>query len=338
MNTSINKKVCCFGELLLRLSPELNGKWINDASIPFYLGGAELNVATALAKWDVPLKYCTAIPDNYLTAEILKELSQKNIDVSSVLLGGERLGMYFLPQGADLKNAGVIYDRANSSFWNLKPGMIDWDSLLADCKWLHMSAVSPALNPETATVCAEAIQVARQKGLIVSIDLNYRSKLWQYGTPPPEIMIPMVEQCDVVMGNIWSAQQLLGVDTPVQESKGLSKEELIDAAKASIQLLQERFPRAKHIAYTFRLEEEYFGVLHHEGITATSLSYPLEDIVDKVGSGDCFMAALIYGLVNNAAPDDIVNRAVIAAVGKMKEKGDATQQCMVDIEQKMKSL
>lgn len=338
MNTSINKNICCFGELLLRLSPELNGKWINDASIPFYLGGAELNVATALANWGVPVKYCTAIPDNYLTAEILNSLSQKNIDVSSVLLGGERLGMYFLPQGADLKNTGVKYDRANSSFWNLQTGMIDWDKIFENCSWFHWSAVSPALNANTAAVCAEAIQVARQKGLVISVDLNYRSKLWQYGTPPPAIMVPMVEQCDVVMGNIWSAQQLLGVDTSDQESKGLSKEELIDAAKASIQLLQERFPRAKHIAYTFRLEKEYFSVLHHEGITTTSSSYPLEDVVDKVGSGDCFMAALIYGIVNHSSAEDIINRAALAAVGKMKEKGDATQQRMIDIEQKMKSL
>ena len=323
---------------MLRLSPELNGKWINDASIPFYIGGAELNVATALAKWDVTVKYCTAIPDNYLTAEILTELSQKNIDVSSVLLGGERLGMYFLPQGADLKNAGVIYDRAYSSFWNLQPGMIDWDEVFENCGWFHWSAVSPALNANTAAVCAKAIQVARQKGLVISVDLNYRSKLWQYGTSPPAIMIPMVEQCDVVMGNIWSAQQLLGVDSPVQESKGLSKEELIDAAKASMQLFQEKFPRVKHIAYTFRLEEEYFGVLYHEGITTSSTSYPLEDVVDKVGSGDCFMAALIYGIKNNSSSIDIVNRAAVAAVGKMKEKGDATQQRMTDIQQKMKSL
>ncbi len=338
MNTSINKKVCCFGELLLRLSPELNGKWINDASIPFYIGGAELNVATALAKWDVPVKYCTAIPDNYLTAEILNELTQKNIDLSAVLLGGERLGIYFLPQGADLKNAGVIYDRAHSSFWNLQPGMIDWDKVFDNCHWFHWSAVSPALNANTAAVCAEAIQVARQKGLVISVDLNYRSKLWQYGTPPPEIMNPMVEECDVIMGNIWAAQQLLGIDSSILESKGLSKAALISAAEVSIQLLQQRFPRAKHIAYTFRLEEEYFGVLRHEGITTASSFYLLENVVDKVGSGDCFMAALIYGMINDSSSAAIINRASVAAVGKMKEKGDATQQRMIDIEQKIKSL
>jgi len=336
LNTSIYKKVCCFGELLLRLSPELNGKWINDTTIPFYIGGAELNVATALANWDIPVKYCTAIPNNYLTAEILSELAQKNIDVSSVLLGGERLGMYFLPQGADLKNAGVIYDRAHSSFWNLKPGMIDWGEVFDDCGWFHWSAVSPALNANTAAVCAEAIQVARQKGLVISVDLNYRSKLWQYGTPPPAIMNPMVEQCDVIMGNIWAAQQLLGIDSSIQESKGLNKNELIDAAAASIQLVKEKFPRVNEVAYTFRLEETYFGVLHHEGEITASSNYAVDQVVDKVGSGDCFMAALIYGIINDSSSAAIINRAAAAAVGKMKEKGDATQQSMIDIERQIK--
>jgi 2-dehydro-3-deoxygluconokinase len=118
----------------------------------------------------------------------------------------------------------------------------------------------------------------------------------------------------------------------------LTKEELVAAAEVSIQLLQERFPRAKHNAYTFRLEEEYFGVLRHEGITTASSFYLLENVVDKIGSGDCFMAALIYGIKNNSSSVDIVNRAAVASVGKMKEKGDATQQLMIDIEQKMKSL
>ncbi len=318
------------------MSPELNGKWINDATIPFYVGGAELNVATALAKWEVPVKYCTAIPDNYLTAEILGELVQKKIDVSSVLLGGERLGMYFLPQGADLKNAGVIYDRANSSFWNLKPGMIDWDKVFDNCGWFHWSAISPALNANTAAVCAEAIQVARQKGLVISVDLNYRSKLWQYGTPPPAIMNPMVEQCNVIMGNIWAAEKLLGIDSSIQESKGLNKNELIDAAAASLQLVKEKFPRAKEVAYTFRLEKTYFGVLHHEDEITTSSNYAVDQVVDKVGSGDCFMAALIYGIINDSSSATIINRAAAAAVGKMKEKGDATQQNMIDIERQIK--
>jgi 2-dehydro-3-deoxygluconokinase len=119
-------KVFCFGELLLRMSPESNRQWIHDARIPVYIGGAELNVATALSKWNVAAKYCTALPDNYLSHEIIEELRSKKIDTSSIYLSGHRIGIYYLPQGADLKNTGVIYDRDHSSFAGLKPGMINW--------------------------------------------------------------------------------------------------------------------------------------------------------------------------------------------------------------------
>ena len=124
--------VFCFGELLLRMSPSLNGEWIRDAQMPFYIGGAELNVATALANWGTPVKYCTALPDNYLSREILDELVQKKIDTSAIQFSGDRIGIYYLPQGADLKNAGVIYDRSHSSFAALSPGMINWTEVLKD--------------------------------------------------------------------------------------------------------------------------------------------------------------------------------------------------------------
>jgi len=335
---SVTHKVCCFGELLLRMSPELNGKWIEDASIPFYIGGAELNVATALANWDVPVKYCTALPNNYLSEEICASLSAKNIDTSAVLLQGNRMGMYYLPQGADLKHAGVIYDRAGSSFWDLQPGTIDWDHVLADCTWFHWSAIVPALNPNTAALCAEAVKAARKKGLTISVDLNYRSKLWQYGITPKEVMLPLLADCDVVMGNMWSVESLLGIASPIKESSGMPVDELTDAAEVNITSLQDLFPNIKHIAYTFRLAEKYFGVLHQDKTTTVSNIYKINEVIDKVGSGDCFMAALVYGLLHQLPADDIVNRAAFAAIGKMQEKGDATQQRMSDIENKMKLL
>jgi 2-dehydro-3-deoxygluconokinase len=172
------KKVFCFGELLLRYSPAFNRQWIEDASMPVFIGGAELNVATALAKWSIPTKYVTALPGHALSQEIIQELQHKNIDVSSVLFQGNRIGTYYLPQGADLKNAGVIYDRAGSSFGELQPGMIDWDTTLKDCDWFHFSAISPALNENVAAVCKEALEAASAMGLTISVDLNYRSKLW----------------------------------------------------------------------------------------------------------------------------------------------------------------
>lgn len=336
--SSTPNKVVCFGELLLRISPELNGKWIKDAQLPFYIGGAELNVATALANWGVPVKYCTALPNHYLSEEIVASLRAKNIDTSAIQFQGNRIGMYFLPQGADLKNAGVIYDRAGSSFWDLQPGTINWDEVLADCTWLHWSAISPALNANTAAVCLEVVKAARRKGLTVSVDLNYRSKLWQYGIAPQEVMIPLLENCDVVMGNLWAVESLLGIPSSIKESKGLSNKALIDAAYDSIAALKNKFKNIKQVAYTFRLEEKYFAVFNNGESNTLSTELDLLSVVDKVGSGDCFMAGLVYGLTQGLEDQDIINRAAIAAVGKMQEKGDATQQTMLDIEHKMKSL
>jgi 2-dehydro-3-deoxygluconokinase len=316
----------------------LNGKWINDAAIPFYVGGAELNVATALANWDVPVKYCTALPNNYLSEEICVSLSAKHIDTSVVLFQGNRIGLYFLPQGADLKHAGVVYDRAGSSFWDLQPGTIDWDRVFADCTWFHWSAIIPALNPNTAELCAEAVKAARKKGLTISVDLNYRSKLWQYGIAPKEVMLPLLADCDVVMGNMWSVESLLGIAASIHDSNGKSVEELRAAAEVNITSLQDLFPNIKQIAYTFRLAENYFGLLHQDKTTTVSNIYKINEVIDKVGSGDCFMAALVYGLLHQLPADDIVNRAAVAAIGKMQEKGDATQQRMSDIENKMRQL
>lgn len=325
------KKIFCFGELLLRMSPELNRRWIQDTHIPVYIGGAELNVATALAKWDVSAKYCTALPDNYFSKEIMNELQVKNIDTSAIHFSGKRIGIYYLPQGADLKNAAVIYDREHSSFSALQPGMLNWDELLKDCGWFHFSAISPALNETVAAVCKEGLQAASAKGLTISVDLNYRAKLWQYGKSPAAVMPELVQYCNVVMGNIWAAETLLGLQTDIKESKGKSNETLIEAAGISMKQLHLTYPKITTMAYTFRLEESYFAVLQHGPVMKVSKKYPLINIVDKAGSGDCFMGGLIYGLYNQHQPQDIINFAAAAAVGKMKEKGDATNQTIADV-------
>jgi 2-dehydro-3-deoxygluconokinase len=227
-------KVLCFGELLLRMSPLLQGKWLNNAYMPVYIGGAELNVAAALAKWNIPVSYFTALPENYLSKEICNDLQQRNIDIDNIHFSGNRIGIYFLPQGADLKHAGVIYDRSNSSFAELKPGMIDWEKVLHNISWFHFSAISPALNENIALVCKEVLEAASKKNISISVDLNYRSKLWQYGNRPAEIMPELVQHCDVIMGNIWSANILLGIDVDENiHSKG-KKEYYLEHANSKM--------------------------------------------------------------------------------------------------------
>lgn len=328
-------KVFCFGEFLLRMSPSLNRQWLHDASIPVYIGGAELNVATALSKWKVPVKYCSALPVNFMTREIIEELESRNIDTSPVHFSGSRIGVYYLQQGADLKKVDVIYDRAHSSFSELRTGMIDWNDVLKDCSWFHFSAISPALSLETAALCREALEAARSGGLKISVDLNYRAKLWKYGKEPVEVMPELAAYCDVVMGNLWAAESLLGIESPIKDSAGKTKEELIAAAKKSMQDMQQVFPHAQNIAYTFRLEDRYFAVLRQDEAVYTSIDFELMEIVDRVGSGDCFMAGLIYGLHNRHQPNELVTFAAAAAVGKMQEKGDATNQTIEQILHKL---
>lgn len=320
------KKVFSFGELLLRISPELNRQWIRDSSTAIYVGGSELNVATALAKWDMSSTYCTALPDNYLSKEVVAHLTDKGIDTSPIMFSGSRIGTYYLPQGQDLQHKGVIYDRAHSSFSELKPGTVNWEDVLGDCSWLHISAISPALNEQTAVVCLEVLKAAFAKGMTISIDLNFRAKLWQYGKKPLEIMSLLLPYCDVVMGNIWAAEQLLEIPCRIDESKGKSKDTLLQSAIESMRTMQLQYPQIQTIAYTFRLSSTYFGVLLHDERVTVSKEFPLLHVVDKVGSGDCFMAGLIYGLTHFNQSQEVIDFASAAAVGKMAEMGDATAQ------------
>lgn len=177
--------------------------------MPVFVGGAELNVATALAKWNTPVGYCTILPDNFLSRQLLKALYEKHIDASSVLLSNNRIGIYYLPQGTDVKNAGVIYDRNNSSFSQLQKGTIDWDKTLDGITWFHFSAICPALSQQVADVCEEALQACVKKNITISVDLNYRAKLWQYGRQPNEVMPQLVQYCHLVMGNVWAAEIML---------------------------------------------------------------------------------------------------------------------------------
>lgn len=335
------KQTCCFGELLIRYSPQLKGEWIRSQMMKTYIGGAELNVAYALAKWSMPVQYVTALPDHYLTKEIIEQLNAADIQTDGIILNGDRIGAYFLPQGADLKHAGVIYDRAGSAFANLQTGMIDWKTVLKDTGWFHFSAISPALNATAAAVCLEAVQQAKAMGLMVSVDLNYRSLLWRYGQNPAEVMRSFMPFCDIVMGNIWSAATLL--DIPFNDAllANANHHDYVLAAEQSANNIMQQFPNVQRVANTFRFTQEekvdYFATLHDQSGTTVADLLTTNQVIDKVGSGDCFMAALIRGIQLNQSASYIINYAATAAVGKLQEYGDHTKQSVAAIEAKMKS-
>lgn len=322
-------KVLCFGELLLRVSPSSDEEADKHPFI-LYVGGAEANTATALAGWNIPVKYCTVLPDNFMSKYVTDYLEYKGIYTSSVVFAGDRIGVYYLDRGADLKSS-VVYDREHSSFANLKRGVIDWDKVLRDVSWFNFTAISPALNANVADVCLEALEAASRKNIRISVDLNYRSRLWKYGKDPIEVMPQLVEHCDVVMGNIWSANSLLGtsIDQNIHE-KGTKQAYLDHANSTSIEIM-ERFPKCKMVANTFRFDSNkkdllYYTTLYTNGKQYNSPEYRTVGVVDRSGSGDCFMGGLIYGSYLQHDPQETLNYATAAAFGKLQEQGDATGQ------------
>ncbi|MDP9077474.1 MAG: sugar kinase [Bacteroidota bacterium] len=333
-------KVLSFGELLLRITPDAGGEWLNNNQIPFYVGGAELNVATALALWDVPSKYFTALPDNGLSTQIITHLQNKDIDTSPVFYGDGRLGLYFLTKGQDLKHNALIYDRAGSAFSNLKPGMVDWDELLLDVSWFHFSAICPAINQNIADVCTEVLEVASKKGIVISVDLNYRSKLWKYGKTPLEIMPGLVKYCDLVMGNVWAAEMMLGVDVvPGIHESGQKSIYLKEALKSS-EVIMSQYPKCKVVVNTFRFDSSadinYYTTLYTGGEFYSSKEYQTNEIADKVGSGDCFMAGIIYGFYNSLSPVETLEFATAAAFAQLFVNSDATDKTVDEIKKLIK--
>jgi 2-dehydro-3-deoxygluconokinase len=325
-------KILCFGELLLRYSPAVQQNIFQEQAMPVFIGGAELNVAHALACWNMPVSYCTVMPQNFLSTSIVNYLQENGIDVSPIRFTTGRLGVYYLQQGADVKSSEIVFDRANSSFANIPPKTIQWHTVLAGVDWLHISAIAVALSASATAVCMEALAVAKELGIKISIDLNYRAALWQYGVQPLEVMTQILPYCHVVMGNIWSAEKLLHI--PFAEASDLfpaNQNGYIDAANISIQNMLLRYPNIQYIAYTFRFTEHYFGVLYHQQKLYQSTTHYFENVVDKVGSGDCFMAGLLYGIQHKKSPQFTVEFATAAAVGKFQEKGDHTRQTVDSI-------
>ena len=323
------KKILCFGELLLRISPSA-GEDLADRPMQLFVGGAEANVATALAGWNVPVKYCTALPDNFMSRHVMQYLEYKGVYTSSIIFMGNRIGLYYLERGADLKGS-MAYDRDNSSFSQLKRGMINWEKVFQDVSWFDLSAISPALNENVVDVCLEALEVASKMGITISMDLNHRARLWKYGKEPIEVMPALAEYCDVIMGNIWAANTLLGIPVDEHIHAKKNKQAYIDHAKATSEAIIKKFPKCKVVANTFRFDSVaneilYYTTLYTDGQLYNSNEFSCKGVVDRSGSGDCFMAGLIYGLYKDNEPQEVLNYAAAAAFGKLQEFGDATAQ------------
>jgi len=324
-------KVLTFGELLLRLqaaSPALIQKG-QESVVEVFAGGSEANVAVCLSKLNVPVTYFTAVPDNPVAKSVTDVLASNNIDISKILWQGSRMGIYYLLSANGLTNGDVVYDRAFSSFSQLKPADINWDTLFKGCSWLHWTALTPALSADMAVLMEIVLKEAAARNMIISVDLNYRTKLWQYGTDPLEIMPNLARYCNVIMGNIWAAGKMLGTPVSNNLNRYTAKEVYFDHASATASKIFSAFPKCSHVANTFRFMDNprhnlFYGTYHIPEGNYISATLETNEVIDRIGSGDAFMGGLICGIYNNYEPQHIVDTATFSGFKKLFIKGDFT--------------
>ncbi len=293
------KKVVTFGEIMMRLSPPGFQRFTQARSFDVIYGGGEANVAVSLANYGLPVDYVTRLPDNDLGRACIQYLRQYGVGTDKIVLGGHRLGIYFLEMGAVQRGSKVIYDRADSSIATARPGMIDWRVVFADADWFHWTGITPAISESLAELCLEGVRTAREMGLTVSCDLNFRSKLWRWGKAATEVMPELVRYVDVAVGNEEDAEKAFGIraaDTDVSTG-------VIEAGAYGFvcRELTKQFPNLKVVAITLRgslsaSHNTWSGVLWDCRQFYASARYDITHMVDRVGGGDAFCGGLIYGL------------------------------------------
>lgn len=333
------KKVVAFGEIMLRLSPPGFLRFGQAKSFDLSFGGGEANVAVSLANFGVATDYVTRLPKNDLGDACLAFLRGCGVGTAKIMRGGNRIGVYFLENGAVQRGGRVIYDREGSSIATIEKGMVDWDSVFEDADWFHWTGITPAVSESLWEVCLEGIVKARQKGLTVSCDLNYRAKLWNWGKTAAEVMPEMVGYCDVAVGNEEDAERVFGIKPPDTDLAGGRVEAKMYQGVAN--RLMKVFPNLKLVGITLRgslsaSRNTWTGLLYDGSTLCVGPLFDITDIVDRVGGGDAFVGGLIYGLRTYGGDlQKALDFAVSASCLKHSIAGDCNMVSVEEVEKVM---
>ena len=337
---SAMKKFVTLGEIMLRLSPPGQLRFSQASGFDVTYGGGESNVAVSLANYGLETEFVTRLPKNDLGDACLQYLRKYGVGSSFIQRGGDRLGIYFLENGVVMRGSQVIYDRAESAFATISPNMFDWRDIFADATWFHWTGITPAISAGAAAVCLEAVKAAHEMGIMVSCDLNYRAKLWKWGSPASKIMEELVAYCDVAIGNEEDAEKVFGIKAPETD---ITQANVTAAHYQYVcETLAKRFLNLKTIAITLRgsisaSHNTWSAILWQSGKTFTGPIYDITPIVDRVGGGDSFMGGLIYGLTAYAAnPQKALDFAVAASALKHTIFGDFNLVSVDEVEKLMK--
>ena len=334
-------KVVTFGEIMLRLSPPGYLRFSQTNSFDIVYGGGESNVAVSLANYGIPVEFVTRIPKSEIGECALMELRKRGVGTSHIVLGGERLGIYFMETGAVNRSSNVVYDRTNSAMAELKSGMINWDKVFDGVSWFHWTGITPAISKNAADVCLEAVKIASDKGLTISTDLNYRSKLWKYEGNRNEIMTELTSYSDIILGNEEDTEMHFGIKPEGLDITTQGNEMNSEAFLSVCNQMMKKFPKAKKIIITLRgsisaSHNSWAGILYDGKKMYESIQYQITDIVDRIGGGDSFMGGLIYGFLNYPNEDQkALDFAVAASCLKHTIKGDVNLVKVEEVEKLM---
>lgn len=333
-------KVVTFGEIMVRLGAPDYLKLIQATQFDVSYAGAEANVAVSLANYDVETDYITCLPNNPIAERCIMELRGHKVGVDHIQRSGKRMGILYLETGSNARPSKVYYDREDSSIAMVKEGSIDWEEILKDATWFHWTGITPALSDNAAKECLKAIQTANGLGVTVSCDINYRGNLWKYGKMAAEVMPEMVEGSDIILGNEEDCEKVFGIKPQNFDAEKTGGDVDQSSFKSVCEQMMKRFTRCKKMVVTLRgainaNHNTWGGVLYNGKELLTSRRYDITDIVDRVGGGDSFMGALIYGLQHYDDDQTALEFAVAASCLKHTIKGDFNWATKEEVENLM---
>ena len=326
-------KVVAFGEIMLRLAAPGFERFLQTPRFMATFGGAEANVAVALSTFGAPATFLTVLPSNAIADAAVAELRRFGVDTSQIIRANGRLGVYYLETGADQRPSRIVYDRDHSAMALARPGDISWRRVFEGAAWFHITGITPALSASAAELALESVRAAREAGLKVSCDLNYRKNLWKWGKTAQEVMPELVKLTDFLIANEEDVQVALGLETEVDVQSGK-----LDSGqyKKLTGLVRSAYPNLRAIAITLResisaSHNGWSACLHDGKQFLTSRRYEITHIVDRVGAGDCFAAGWIYGMLTGLASQEALEFAVAASCLKHSIPGDFSRVSVAEV-------
>ncbi len=326
------KRIVTFGEIMLRLAPEGYLRFFQNDTMQATFGGGEANVAVSLANYGMDASFVTKLPSHAIGQGAVNSLRALGVDTKDIVRGGERVGIYYLEKGASQRGSVCIYDRAYSAIQLADRSDFDWDKIFDGADWFHFTGITPALGENLVEICLDACKAAKEKGITISCDLNYRGKLWTR-QQAREAMTKLCRYVDVCISNEEDAKDVFGIEAENTDIYGgkLNK----DGYKSVAKQLMDKFG-FKKVAITLRTsisasDNKWAGMLYDGENYCFSKEYNLH-IVDRVGGGDSFGGGLIYSILSGKDTQSAVEFAVAASALKHSIEGDYNRVTVSEVE------